>query len=479
MRRRIFILVTALALVVTLAGGVLYAVAAPPVAKPTMKVIVVYKSRSDAKAIVGRLAARDSTGIYPFRLIPAVAATVSKGTLEALRADASVAGVYPDKKIAPPVDPPGAEGAAPSGAASPVAAASGAAAASAPLESEALQLTHAQDAWKITVKGQAVMGQGIRVGLTDTGADPMHPNLAAAIEAYRDFTGSGLQDRSGHGTACSSCVAAQGLPVFNSQTGTTMRYAGMARKARILMAKVGDLGGGTDSQFIRGIEWLVEEQVDIISDSWAGFAIPQDGADPVSLVVMVAIDAGITYCVSAGNDGPGQGTLGTPSVVRGALTVGAGTGNREFSQIRFLTRPGAYMGDQVICWSSRGPTSQGYVKPDIMAFGAYGWALAPMAGDAHGNVGIQGFGGASMAAPVCAGDLALAQCAWKLAHPGQELPALSYWQKLLASTATDLGYPALDQSSGLVNAEAAVKAVLGQGKWMLVSVAGDKASPSG
>ena len=313
MRRRIFILVTALALVVTLAVGVLYAVAATPVADPTMKVIVVYKSRGDAKALVRELAARDSTGVYPFRLIPAVAATVSKGTLEALRADASVAGVYPDKKIAPPVDPPGADGAAPAGTASPTAATSGAATASAPPESEALQLTHAQDAWKITVKGEAVMGQGIRVGLTDTGADPTHPNLAAAIEDYRDFTGSGLQDRSGHGTACSSCVAAQGLPVFNPQTGTTMRYAGMAPKAKILMAKVGDLGGGTDSQFIRGIEWLVDEQVDIISNSWIGFAIPQDGNDPVSLAVKAAIDAGITYCVSAGNNGPGQGTLGTPA----------------------------------------------------------------------------------------------------------------------------------------------------------------------
>ena len=59
-----------------------------------------------------------------------------------------------------------------------------------------------------------------------------------------------------------------------------------------------------------------------------------------------------------------------------------------------------------------------------------------------------------------AGDLALAECAWKLAHPGKALPAPSYWKKLLASTATDLGYPALDQSSGLVNAAAAVKAVL-------------------
>jgi hypothetical protein len=471
MRRRIFILVTALALVVALAVGALYAVAATPVANPTIKVIVVYKSRSDGKAIVRELAARDSAGIYQFRLIPAVAATVSRSTLEALRADANVAGVYPDRKIAPPVDPAGPEGLSPAGKPS-------GAAASGPIESEALQLTHAQDAWKITVKGQAVMGQGIRVGLTDSGIDRTHPDLAAAIEDYRDFTGTDLQDRIGHGTACASCVAAQGLPVFNSYTGTTMRYAGMAPKAKILMAKVGDLGGGLDSQFIRGIEWLVDERVDIISDSWACSGIPQDGSGPVAMAVEAAIEAGITYCVSAGNDGPGQGTVLSPGVVPGALTVGASTGNREFSQIRFLTHPGAYKGDQVVPWSSRGPNALGAFKPDIMALGAYGWALAPMAGDDRGNAGIQGFSGTSMAAPVCAGDLALAQCAWKLAHPGRRLPAPSYWKNLLASTTTDLGYPALDQSSGLVNAEAAVKAVLGRGASMLVSVAGDAASPA-
>ena len=157
--------------------------------------------------------------------------------------------------------------------------------------------------------------------------------------------------------------------------------------------------------------------------------------------------------------------------MRGAITVGASTGSREFSQIQFLTGGDAYKGDQIISWSSRGPNSVGDFKPDIMAFGAYGWALAPMAGDAAGNVGIGQFGGTSMAAPVAAGDLALAQCAWKLAHPGRPLPAPAYWKALLASTAADLGYPALDQSSGLVDAAAAVKAVLRQGKSMLVTVA--------
>ena len=430
-----------------------------------MKVIVLLKGGAQSREVAGKLALRHSKGVYRYHLIPAVAATISSDTLAAMRNDPSVLAVVPDRRIPAPKVPSGAEGTTSVGAAATTGA----------LEPEALQLTHAQDAWNVKVNGQAVKGQGVRVGLTDTGTDPTHPDLAAAIEAYRDFTGTGLQDNDGHGTATSSCVAAQGRPVFNPETGTTMRVSGMAPEAKVLMAKVGDLNGAYDSQFIRGIEWLVDEKVDIISDSWGGFALPPDGNDPVSMAVKAAIDAGITYCVSAFNEGPGQGTLGSPSDVKGALTVGASTGNREFSQIQFLVNsPGAYKGDQVILWSSRGPNSLGDFKPDVMAFGAYGWALAPMAGDAYGNVGIQEFGGTSMASPVCAGVLALAESAWKLAHPGRPLPAPSYWKNLLASTATDLGYPALDQSSGLVNAQAAVKAVLRRGKSMLVSVGADK-----
>jgi hypothetical protein len=158
------------------------------------------------------------------------------------------------------------------------------------------------------------------------------------------------------------------------------------------------------------------------------------------------------------------------------IAVGASTGNREFAQTGFLTEGDAYKGDQVITWSSRGPSSTGVFRPDIMGFGAYGWALAPSYGSDMG-INISEFGGTSMAAPVVAGDLALAQCAWKLAHPGKALPKPAYWKKLLASTATDLGYPALDQSTGLVNAEAAVKAVLHRGKSALVTVAADDRTP--
>jgi hypothetical protein len=351
--------------------------------------------------------------------------------------------------------------------------------ATAPLEPEALQLTHAQNAWAIKVKGRPVMGQGVRVGMLDSGVDLSHPDLSAAIAAYRDFTGDGLQDNDGHGTATSSCVAAQGRPVYNPETQTTMRLEGMAPRAKVVMAKVFDVDGGWDSNIMRGIEWLISQKVDIISCSLGSTYIPANGSDPSALAFQTAIADGITVVNSEGNEGPGQGTVGSAPDLKYVLAVGATTGYRLYSQVGYLPKRNAYKGDQVITWSSRGPNSRGDFRPDVMGFGAWGWALAPTgAGDVDGDVDMQEFGGTSMAAPVVAGNLALAESAWKMTHPGRRLPAPSYWKNLLASTATDLGYPALDQSSGLVNGAAAVREVLRQGRSFLASVGADPKSPS-
>jgi len=477
MRRRVFILVLALVVALSLAAGVMRARAAAvgPAAKPTIKVIVMLKSGGNASEVARKLQARNSTGVVRYHIIPAISATVSQDTIAALRADGNVLQVFNDHKIPAPKMPTGVEGKART-AKTAAGRTAGKVAAGAPLESEALQLTHAQDAWSIKVNGQQVMGQGVRIGMLDSGTDPLQPDLAPAIEAYKDFTGEGLYDDVGHGTGTSSTVAAQGLPVFNPNTNTTMNFSGMAPKSKVLMAKVIGEYNGWDSQIIRGIQWLMDQKVDIISCSLGALAIPQDGKDPGALAAQAAVDAGITFVNSEGNEGPGQGTMGSSPDAPGLLAVGASTGNREFAQEGFMGVT-TYRGDQVITWSSRGPNSLGDFRPDIMGFGAYGWALAPVGGSDEGQ-NIQEFGGTSMAAPVVAGDLALAESAWKLSHPGEALPAPLYWKKLLASTTTNLGYPALEQSSGLVNAKAAVMAVLKRGTSMLVSVEADNTRPS-
>ena len=183
MKRRVVVLVVLCVVVAaSLLGGVVRARAAASSDKPTLKVIVVLKAGANAGEVVGKLARGHAAGVYRYRYFAAVAATVSQSTLQALLEDGNVQNVVADHKVpAPKVPAVGkstVKGAALAGSAS----AAGASAA-APLESEALQLTHAQDAWSIKVKGQPVMGQGIRVGMLDSGIDTTHPDLKGTIAA--------------------------------------------------------------------------------------------------------------------------------------------------------------------------------------------------------------------------------------------------------------------------------------------------------
>ena len=96
------------------------------------------------------------------------------------------------------------------------------------------------------------------------------------------------------------------------------------------MAKVIDVGGGWDSNIMRGIEWLIQEKVNIISCSLGATYIPPNGADPSALAFQAAINHGITVVNSEGNEGPGQGTEGSAPDLKNVLAVGATTGWRSY-----------------------------------------------------------------------------------------------------------------------------------------------------
>jgi hypothetical protein len=485
--RRLIIAVVAMAILALALAGVVYALAAGSAGaqtgktgqQPTMKVLVLVKAKGSAAAVVAQLKEEGATGIYRYHLIKAVAATISRETWKVLRRDPNVARVAPDRQMTLPETATAGEASATAQTGEPLLAPAGetpvAPIVEPALEPEALQLTHAQDAWEIKVGGQPVMGQGVRVGMLDSGTDPSHPDLAGAIEAYRDFTGLGLQSDTWHGTGTSSTIVAQGMPVFNRMTKTYMKVSGMAPQAKVLMAKVYDTEMPNESAYIRALEWLVDEKVDIISGGTDGPSLPANGKDLVSRAVQAVIDKNITFLGLALNEGPGEGTLfSAPNGLRDVVTVGAANAYRAEARLDFLTSGSAYKSGQVGELSGRGPNAAGDFKPDILGVGDVQWALAPTYG---GDQGITMFGGTSQATPTVAGNLALAMSAWKMVHPGQAVPAPSYWKNLLASTATQLGFPALENSTGLVNGEAAVKAVLGQGPSLLVSVAADPRNP--
>ena len=196
--------------------------------------------------------------------------------------------------------------------------------------------------WEVGLKGE-----GIKIAVVDTGIDDTHPDFAGRIVATKSFVGDSARDDNGHGTHVAGITAGSGAKANG-------KYVGVAPAASLYVAKVlrAD-GGGSMSGVMAGIEWAVlEQQVQIINLSLGGSG-PCDGTDALSTLCDEAVQqAGVVVCAAAGNSGPGSSTVGAPGCARYVITVGASTDN-----------------DRMASFSSRGPTSDGRVKPDLVFSG--------------------------------------------------------------------------------------------------------------
>jgi hypothetical protein len=197
--------------------------------------------------------------------------------------------------------------------------------------------------------------------------------------------------------------------------------------------------------------------------SLGGLEVSNDGIDPTSLALDRAADMGVVSFVAAGNEGMGRGTIGSPGVSRSTITVGASTNNAEamfllgywpFTKFNGQYYARDYENNHMIWWSSRGPTADGRVDPDVAAVGAWGPAIAP------GNTANLQFGGTSMATPVAAGVAALVYEAYMGAHDGVG-PTPAQMKAIMMGTAKDLGYAPAEQGAGRIDALKAYEAAIG------------------
>lgn len=151
---------------------------------------------------------------------------------------------------------------------------------------------HAGDAW-----AQSGAGKGARVLVLDTGIDAEHPAIAENFEKGRNFTedASGktdpaaYQDEEGHGTHCSGTI----LGAYNETTG----FTGVAPKAKLLMGRVCGAEGCSSIAIIEGINWGIQEKVDVISMSLGGPV----GAPAEKAAVTKADKANIVVIAASGN----------------------------------------------------------------------------------------------------------------------------------------------------------------------------------
>ncbi len=171
---------------------------------------------------------------------------------------------------------------------------------------------HAVKAPQVWQKGNR--GQHSRVLVLDTGIDKEHPALKDNFEKGRDFTGEteGLPypyaDAEGHGTHCSGTIAAK-----QSADG----FVGVAPEAKILMGRVCATQGCSNIAVAAGMNWAIQEGVDLVSMSLGG-----DAATGAEKRAAAALEkAGITVVAASGNSGTPK--VGFPAAFPTVIAVGA------------------------------------------------------------------------------------------------------------------------------------------------------------
>ncbi len=222
----------------------------------------------------------------------------------------------------------------------------------------------------------------------DTGIDVGHQDLnEGKVIGWRDIVNGqpSPYDDDGHGTHVAGTIAGDG------DARPDHLYEGVAPGAALVGVKVLDRNGnGTEAGVIAGIDWAVANRalfgIEAINIS-LGIAGCSNGADALSNAANNANAAGIVTVVAAGNEGGGTCTIGSPAAATGVLTVG--------NMVDFGASPPGYIQNFS---SSRGPTADGRVKPDVSAPGT---AITSAA--ANTSAGYVTFDGTSMATPFTTG----------------------------------------------------------------------------
>ncbi|MDM5205760.1 S8 family serine peptidase [Cytobacillus kochii] len=179
-------------------------------------------------------------------------------------------------------------------------------------------------------------GEGVKVGILDTGIDYNHPDLKDAYKGgydfvdndndpmettYDDWVKAGKPSGARayytqHGTHVAGIVAGQGT------NESDLAVTGVAPDADIYAYRVlGPYGNGSTGAILAGIDKAVVDGMDVLNMSLG--ANYNDPLYVTSIAVNNAVLAGVTAVVSAGNSGNGMYTLGSPGTSPLALTIGA------------------------------------------------------------------------------------------------------------------------------------------------------------
>ncbi len=267
----------------------------------------------------------------------------------------------------------------------------------------------------------------------------------ARIVGLQDFVGDGCHDPiSGHGTHVAGSVLGNGYlsgadPVNNSfPTGA---YAGMAPKARLYFQALGNTTNPDaiypPSNLNNLFRPAFTNGARIHQNSWGSSLAGDYNTQAREVDEFAFHNPGMLICYSAGNDGIDGNSdgvvdlqsMGAPGTAKNCLTVGASENLRtnfgssygaswpaDYPAEPIFSDPKANWTNGMAAFSSRGPCSDGRLKPDVVAPGTYVGSTRTHAipvttsvlwGNISGNTNYCWSGGTSMSTPLTSGAAAI------------------------------------------------------------------------
>lgn len=154
-----------------------------------------------------------------------------------------------------------------------------------------------------------ITGEGVKVGIFGYGvSEDIRIPLVGGIDAtgvenpdYRR-----IDSGTNHETHCAGIIG--GSPY--SIDGVDMKFCGVAPSSKVYAIKISNRPNSTSaSSVMTGLDWAINEGIDIISCSWA-FRSDGEEAELIKTAFQSAIDAGILIVCSARNTNENLDTLG-------------------------------------------------------------------------------------------------------------------------------------------------------------------------
>jgi len=290
-----------------------------------------------------------------------------------------------------------------------------------------------------------INGANVIVGMMDSGFrwqdHEAFVHLRNKIIGERDFIQKDNVTRNQTGDA--SNQDSHGTQTFSTLGGYKPgQLIGPGFGARFILAKTEHVPTETHAEedyWAQAVEWMESLGVDVTSTSlgYTEFDAGQTSYTPANMdgkttiitkAAEMAVSKGVIVVNSAGNEGTATWRIiGAPADGPNVIAVGA-----------------VFSNGGIVGFSSRGPTTDGRIKPDVMAMGASVRVISPAS-----TTQYTFSSGTSFSGPLIGGVVAQILSAHPETTPQQMMNALRTTASNAKSPNNDLGY-------GIVNAKAAI-----------------------